>query len=220
MVISCLMLESFIQFAPQSCREYQEIKPGENIKFMHGVCDYRNKFILSIHTRGSYDMTSFRIMSDSLGLITFGKARKAKGMHQNELMLYHSKGSYTLQDNRFNITAQTPFEKFYLLEISKKGIVDSFYKKVELSFRPLMLNGNNTKVFTNCDEEHNYILALPENVATDQIHKPFHSKKSIGVFSDFFITDSLGKKRFLPQGDYILTGGNRLVRDENFKEPW
>lgn len=220
MGLVCLMLESFIQFVPTTCRENQEIRAGERVEFMHGICDYRNRFILSIHTRGSYDMSSFKIMSDSLGLITFGKARKAKGKHQNELMLFHSKGSYILQDNRLSIMAQTSFEKFYLLEISKKGIVDSFYKKVELSFRPFMLNGNHAKVFTNCDEGHNYIVAIPENVPMDQTSKPFHPKKSIGVFADFSITDSLGKKRSLPQGDYILTGGNHLIRDEKFREPW
>jgi hypothetical protein len=55
-----------------------------------------------------------------------------------------------------------------------------------------------------------YIVALPVNISKDEIYKPFHEDKTIGIFTYFAVKDSNGKSKFYPSDDYVIIGGKSL----------
>jgi len=169
----------------------------------------RNNFFAGNYTRSSYDLTSYKIQIDTQGKIQVSNLRGCKGKHQGEISFFHSSGFIQRVEDTTKIIARTHYSKFYVIEITKKGIIDSFSStiSIELVSSTLKKSYCPNLVMVN---PHLSICALPSNVKRKQVYKAIHRDSNIGEFTFFSIVDSMGKSIALPQGDYVIIGGNTL----------
>jgi|GEM_PF-6573951 len=197
----------------EECRK-GELKPSETIHFGEKVKDPKT-FRLQSSRRGAYDNSGYHIMLDTIGNISVGSINGCKGNHQNELELMNCYGSITRAVNdTVKIQASTTFRKFYLFNIQKNTLIDSFADNVNIEILSKTLTGEYCPVIVTGENGSSYIptgiTALPKNLEFKELYKPIHNDESIGIFSSFRLSDSKGQTKNFESNDYVLIGGNSL----------
>jgi hypothetical protein len=198
----------------EECRK-GELKPNETIHFGEQAKDPKT-FRLQSSRRGAYDNSGYHIMIDSLGNITVSSINGCKGNHQNELELMNCYGSITRAVNdTVKIQASTTFRKFYLFNIQKNTLIDSFADNVNIEIFSKTLTGEYCPVIVTGENGSSYIptgiTALPKNLEFKELYKPIHNDESIGIFSSFRLSDSKGQTKNFESNDYVLIGGNSMT---------
>jgi hypothetical protein len=197
----------------EECRK-GELKPNETIHFGEQAKDPKT-FRLQSSRRGAYDNSGYHIIIDSLGNITVSSINGCQGNHQNELELMNCYGSITRAVNdTVKIQASTTFRKFYLFNIQKNTLIDSFADNVNIEIFSKTLTGEYCPVIVTGENGSSYIptgiTALPKNLEFKELYKPIHNDESIGIFSSFRLSDSKGQTKNFESNDYVLIGGNSL----------
>jgi hypothetical protein len=198
-------------------KEYRagELQPNQTIDFGDQVKDPKT-FRLQSSRRGTYDNSGYHIMIDSLGNIAVSSINGCKGNHQNELELMNCYGSITRAVNdTVKIQASTKFRKFYLFNIQKNTLIDSFADNVNIEIFSKTLTGEYCPVIVTGENGSSYIstgiTALPKNLEFKELYKPIHNDESIGIFSSFRLSDSKGQTKNFESNDYVLIGGNSMT---------
>ena len=191
-----------------------ELQPKQTIYFGDQVKDPK-RFRLQSTRRGSNDNSRYQISLDSIGNISVSNIDGCTGNHQNELELLNCFGSITRTANdTVKIQASTTFRKFYLFNIQKNTLIDSFTDRVNIeivsktltdAYCPVIVTGENGS--SNMITE---ITALPKNFEFKEVYNQIHKEETVGIFSLCRVTDSLGHSNNFDPNDYVLIGGNSL----------
>lgn len=185
-----------------------ELVPGDEINFSCGPKSLAEEFA-GMQSRGSFDMTSFKLVYDKTGNVTISEIRGAKGDHQSELIFTLCSGTFTRSDDTLIASTNTIFRKLFLIGINNKVLLDSFTAPITIKLTSRTLkNGRCPNLITTRTFVH--VVALPEFIDPEVIYHKTHKPNEIGHFAFFEIVDSNGRMVNLPAGDYVLTGANSL----------
>jgi hypothetical protein len=221
--LAILILPSFIHFKLHDGYKKYELKQNETIEFtdkQKDTSEYSDKrkvvtkTISGSFSRGSYDSSSYVIRYDKDGNLNLKEIRGCSGKHQNEISLKLCSGTISRNNDTLRINAKTSFNMIYIFNIQKNGIVDSFISDIQVEIVSSTLENNYCPSIVTSGLEYSGgvtdIVALPINISEDEIYKPFHEDKTIGIFTYFAVKDSKGKSKFYPPNDYVIIGGKSL----------
>ena len=189
--------------------EQYELNQNEVIAFFNDsnirTSDYKCTF-----KRNSYDNTRYSVEINGTGNLKVSDISECNGNHQNEIELFNSSGTITRNSDTIKIYAKTIYNKFYLFNVKKNGMNESFAPEIRIELISKTLNNENCPNLVTLNEDKLHITAFPKNIDKDEIYEPYHLDKTIGIFTRFAVYDSSGKTEFFPAGDYIIIGGNSL----------
>lgn len=205
--------QSFVQISAQIIlkdqeREFHELRQNEVDTFINGPEIKYNNYNCSFK-RGSYDSTGYNIVVDSTGKLIVSDLRECNGKHQNEITIFNCSGTISRNADTIFITAKTIYNKFFLFNLEKNRVSESFAPNIRIELISKTLNNDYCPSLV-ASEDHVRIVALPKEVDTKEIFEPVHLDKTIGIFTYFAIYDSNGRLKVFPEGDYVLIGGNSL----------
>jgi hypothetical protein len=182
-----------------------EMAQGDSLSFSHGPQNGKT-FVEGIYKKGAYDGKRYTVQVSGAGNITVSDLQESRGESANELDLFLGAGYILRKGDTTSIFANSSYTTFYLIPIHS-GIVDSFSNKINVKIVSKDYQNaycpNRIETFS-----HLSVLALPKGVKYKAIYKAVHLNKEIGKFAYFSVTDSNGKSKQYPMGDYIIVGGN------------
>lgn len=191
-----------------------ELQPDQTIHFGYKLKNPKTFIIQSVQQRLD-DNSSFQITIDSIGKISVSNIDECTGNHQNELELINCFGSITRTKNdTVKIQASTTFSKFYLFNIRKNTLIDSFANRVNIeivsktltdAYCPVIVTGENGSPHVTAE-----ITALPKNIEFKEVYNKIHKEETVGIFSLCRVTDSSGRSNNFDPNDYVVIGGNSL----------
>jgi hypothetical protein len=215
--VLAVLLFSLSAFGPRKKdKEFRagELQPNQTIHFGDKLKDPKTVRMQS-YRRWSYDNSKFQITIDSIGNISVSNIDECTGNHQNELELINCFGSITRSTNdTVKIQASTTFRKFYLFNIKKNTLIDSFTDRVNIeivsktltdAYCPVIVKGENGSSYITTE-----ITALPKNIEFKEVYNQIHKEETVGIFSLCRVSDSLGHSNNFDPNDYVLIGGNSL----------
>lgn len=210
--ILLVLLLSFNRIVTSDGVMYHELKQNEIITFDGKQSSDTNTYSGSIQ-RGSGDSTGYHIVIDKEGNLDVKNLKAADGKNQNDLTIYHCSGTITRNNDTLKVQAKSSYKTIYIINIEKKVIVDSFYPDIKIGLVSKTLKNKycpslvTTKIGNIKTMD---IVALPKKINTDELFKPKHEDKTIGIFSYLAVADIKGKFKFFPAGDYVFIGGNTI----------
>ncbi len=217
------MLPSFIQLKLHDGYKKYELKQNETIEFNdkpNETAKYADKqtgvtkTFSGSFSRGSYDSAAYVIRYDNDGNLNLRELKGCSGKHQNEISLKLCSGTISRTNDTLRINAKSSFDMIYLFNIKENGMVDSFSSDIQVDIVSKTLENNYCPSLVTSGSKYSgrvtYIVALPVNISKDEIYKPFHEDKTIGIFTYFAVKDSNGKSKFYPADDYVIIGGKSL----------
>lgn len=190
---------------------HYELKDGDVVDYNHDSVFFSKGLLFATanYKRGSFDGTSFEIEADKSGSVVLKNRKSCPNRNQSELSIFRTHGNLFRVGDTLKIWAGSGFKKVYLFSLDPKEMVDSFSNEVKIDLVSKTYKGaycpNLVRFGTSLE-----VIALPNGVKTKKIYVPIHGKNTIGTFTYFSIRDSKGKRKSLPQGDYIIFGGNTL----------
>lgn len=215
--VLAVLLFSLSAFGPRKKdKEFRagELQPNQTIHFGYKLKNPKTFIIQSIE-QSHDDNSKFQITIDSIGNISVSNIDECTGNHQNELELINCFGSITRSTNdTVKIQASTTFRKFYLFNIKKNTLIDSFTDRVNIeivsktltdAYCPVIVTGENGSSYITTE-----ITALPKNIEFKEVYKQIHKEETVGIFSLCRVTDSFGHTNNFDPNDYIVIGGNSL----------
>lgn len=208
LIASIGLLLSFNYTFAQEHINNRELNNGEILSYKTKP-ESNPQFYVGWYTRGSYDLTSYKLEIDTQGNIIASNLRGCYLKHQGEVYIFHSTGNVSRVGDTTKVFAKTTYSKFYIIGLKKNGLVDSFNSEIRIDLLSHTLSGDYSP---NLVSIHSLlcITALPRKVKTKEIYKARHRDQTVGEFTYFSIIDSKGKTLLLPQGDYVILGGNSL----------
>lgn len=206
LLIATLFQFSFI--ANNSCNVFEkhELNLGEIKAFNDSIKGTIFQFSLR---RGAYDLSRYKLEGNNDGSLKLFNLHGASGNHQNELEIKYCSGNIKRDADTITIQVKSHFNKLYIFSIEKKGIVDSLSNNVQIKLVAKTLKNEYCPSLVSTYNGLS-LVALPSNIKEKEIYKPFHSDKTIGVFSYFAIYDEHGNVKNYPPNDYVIIGGNAL----------
>lgn len=168
------------------------------------------QFYAGWYTRGSYDLTRYKVEIDTQGKIIASNLRGCYLKHQGEVYIFHSTGNVSRVGDTTKVLAKTIYSKFYVIGLKENGVVDSFSSEIKIDILSQTLKGKYSPNLVTINSQLS-ITALPSKVKKKEIYKATHPDQTVGEFTYFSIIDSKGKSLLLPQGDYVVLGGNSLT---------
>jgi hypothetical protein len=209
LVIAALFQFSFIVVNPPKEKyQWHELNLGE-IEIFNANDSIQGELTRFSYKRGGYDLSSYTIEGDKNAAMKLFNLNGTLGNHQNQLEILNCSGNIKRDYDTITIQAKSQYSKLYLFSIEKNGIVDSLTNRIQIKLVSKTLKNeycpNLVRIFKGAS-----IVALPCKIKEKEIFKPFHSDKTIGIFSYFAVYDELGNVKNYPPNDYVIVGGNAL----------
>lgn len=162
----------------------------------------------TMSSRWSYDKTRYE-WERNHGELKINHASESAGIHQSEIEINGGFGSVSSNEGNVNIVATSNYDKFYLFNVNKDFIVDSFSKKIDVKYGMKSLSDEPCRSLISTGGNRLSIMLVPEGVKSKKVHKAIHKKNTIGVFSYLKVSDK-NKTINYSAGDYVLVGANSL----------
>ena len=209
LLIAALFQFSFIVVNPPKEKyQWHELKLGE-IELFNANDSIQGELTRFSYKRGGYDLSSYTIEGDKNAAMKLFNLNGTQGNHQNQLEILNCSGNIKRDYDTITIQAKSNFNKLYIFNVVKNGIVDTLTNSIQIKLVSKTLKNefcpNLVSIFKGAS-----IVALPSKTKEKEIFKPFHSDKTIGIFSYFAVYDENGNVKNYPPNDYVIIGGNAL----------
>lgn len=188
------------------CVVCKKLEVGEIFEYS----DIKAKNVSGSYKRSSYDQTSYNIEFDTTGTVQLDNVNGAKDIHQNEMNFILCKGKIKMTETGAEISASSGFNKIYVIRVDDPEEIDSFDSDINIHFNTITTSNTDCPlILSKCGSTN--LVAIPEGVKCKEVWKESHPKKTVGLFQNLTIRDSLNRHKVYKQGDFVIVGGNRLI---------
>jgi hypothetical protein len=202
----CLL--SFNGKHPADNTKYREIELKDTIQIHNGPFS-RDEVSSGSMRRGSFDETAYTIKFNQKGHLDISGVKGCRWKHQNELTMFRCTANIMRRGDTVSISISSIFNHMYLISLNGQGEVNELSPDLQIEFLPVTLKDSICPVLIS-EGTFPSIVALPRGANTDELYRPVHPEKSVGIFSCLSIREMTGRISYLKPGDYVLVGGDSM----------